>query len=215
MNSLKSASESIIEVSTPQVKFYNYHNIPLKLFIEVAETADYMLLTLDGKPTIDECFEQWEKIIQENSKINGSSEYRSYYDNLKHYNRLLRDFNVIKATITILYFEVDNDMVDYLASKGYKIITTGPNVNENYVKSLNEALNKSNNLITKIEIRYKAIVKANEQSKGSNQQVTFEVLMANLTMSLGFTIDDSLTLARYNEYNKIIKKKNEQTHKKK
>jgi hypothetical protein len=171
-----------------------------------------MLLVLSGSgsASIDECFDQWEKIIQQNSKINGNAEYRSYYDNLKHYNKLLRDFNLVKATITILYFEIDNSMIDYLASKGYKISTRS---NVEYVNSLNAAMNKSNNLISKIEMRYKAIVKANEQSKGSNQQVTFETLMANLTIALGFPLDDSLTLARYNEYNKIIKKRNEQNRK--
>jgi len=171
-----------------------------------------MQLVIFGSPTVDECFDQWEKIIQQNSKINGNAEYRSYYDNLKHYNKLLRDFNLIKATITLLYFMVDNSMIDFLNSKGYKISKKS---SAEYANSLNAAMNKSNSLITKIEMRYKAIVKANEQSKGSNQQVTFETLMANLTIALGFPIDDSLTLARYNEYNKIIKKRNEQNRKKK
>lgn len=180
--------------------------------MSIAETADYMALVVDGKPTIDESFEQWELLIQKNSEINGNAEYRSYYENLKHYNRLLNDFNVIKCTLTILHFEVDNSMIAYLATKGYKIDTSS---SELYLKSLTAALNKSNNLISKIEMRAKALTKAAEQSKGSNQQVTFEILMANLTISLGFTVDDSLTLARYNEYNKIIKKNNEQAKNKK
>lgn len=205
MNSSKQTSALSTEKFTPRIKFYDYSNIPLKLFIEVAESADYMRLVMEGECSIDECFEQWEKLIQENSRINGNAEYRSYYDNLKHYNKLLADFNVIKATITILYFEIDNEMIEYLNAKGYKISTKS---SVDYANSLNAAMNKSNNLITKIEMRYKAIVRASEQSKGSNRQITFEVLMANLTIALGFTVDDSLTLARYNEYNKIIKKKN-------
>lgn len=198
-------SGNIIEASTPQTRFFDYNNIALKLFIEVAETADYMQLIMYGRGTIDECFEQWEKIIQENSKVNGSAEYRSYYDNLNHYNKLLADFLVIRVDLTESFFVIDNVIIDRLASKGYKIMLTSFS---DYVRSLNAALNKSNNIVTKIEMRYKAIVKAGEQSKGSNKQVTFEVLMANLTTALGFTVDDSLTLSRYNEYNKIIKRKN-------
>lgn len=193
-------------------KFFDYDNISLKLFISIAETANYLLLSIDGSSDINDCFDQWEKIVQQNSKVNGNAEYRSYYDNLYHYNKLLKDFNAIKATITILYFEVDNDLISYLDSKGYKIST---HTSLAYVESLNAAMNKSNQLITKIEMRSKAILKANEQSKGSNQQLTFETLMANLTIALGFNIDDSITLARYNDYNKIIKKNNEQNRKKK
>lgn len=199
-------------MSIPLVKFHTYETIPLKLFIEIAETADYMLLIISGKPTPDESFDQWEQIIQKNSSINGSTEYRSYYDNLKHYNKLLREFNAIKATITILYFEIDNDMVEYLRSKGYKIDLSS---SEAYATSLNAAMNRSNNLISKIESRYKAIVKANEQSKGSNQQTSFASLLANLNMTLGFKEDDTLLLATYNEYNKRIKRDNEANKKKK
>jgi len=43
----------------------------------------------------------------------------------------------------------------------------------------------------------------------SENAITFEELMATLCVQLGFTVPDDITLARYNEYKKIIKKRSE------
>lgn len=50
------------------------------------------------------------------------------------------------------------------------------------------------------------LIKFNET--GSNNKDTFETTMANLCSGLGFTVSDDITLARYNEYRKIIIRKN-------
>lgn len=178
------------------------------MFIDIADTGDYGKLIVEGSAATDETFEAWEKIIEESSKVNGNNGYRSYFDNIKHYNKLLRDFNLIKSALSILYFEVDTDLINFLKTKGYNINTSGRMAYEN---SLNASMLKSNNLITRIEMRYKEIIKATEQSKGSNQSASFESMMANLNYSLNLVETDNITLARYNEYMKIIRLKNKES----
>ena len=43
-----------------------------------------------------------------------------------------------------------------------------------------------------------------------NHNETFESLMARLSFNLGYAVPDDITLSSYNEYLKIIEKKNQQ-----
>jgi len=164
-----------------------------------------MSLSVDGKATLDECFECWEDIIQKSSDATGDGGYKSYFQNLRNYARLVRDFNLIKINITILYFEIDKDCIAYLASKGYVINTSTAS---GYLESLNNAMTRSNNIVSRMVSAYKLLEKATAKPKGSNKRPSFEQAMAHLTVALEMQVSDDITLARYNEYQKIIDKKN-------
>jgi hypothetical protein len=174
------------------------------MYLKVLETGDYMLLAIADDCTLDECFEQWEEIVKRTGDATGEGGYRSYFEKLKSYAKLVNDFNQIKINLTVLYFQIDIDCLVYLRKKGYKINTSS---NEKYLQSLNDAMHRSDNIISKILSKHKEIQKAVGERKGSNKQMGFEEMMAHLKMNLEMQVSDDVTLARYNEYYKIIKAK--------
>lgn len=183
--------------------FISFDEITLKLFVYIAETGEYDKLSKKGGHTPDECYEKWELIVRDNNKSNGNYQYSSYLDHCKAYNSLLREYNVIKATLITLCFTVDDEQITYLKKKGYVISTTS---REDYVTSLNAAFRKSDNLITRIGMKKKQIEKLTNQVGITNP--TFDQLMAGL-IHAGYTVTDDITLVRYNELKKLIDKDNE------
>lgn len=171
----------------------------------IIETADYTKMCVNEIQPLDECYDRFEELIQKNSEVNGKLEFKSFFNNAKQYAKLIQEFNLVKAWLTKLYFVNDDKGVAFLAKKGYKIDRTS---SEAYVNSINAAMKRSDNILSKIQSKYVILEKAVTESKGSNKSQSFEALMANLTTSLpGVFITDDLSLERYNEYSKIIKQK--------
>ena len=183
------------------VTFYSYDTLTLKLFIKINDTGNVNLLIKSGFATPDLCAERWEMIVAANNKALGRNDYNAFLTLYKQYARLLSDFNAIKASIIILLHCIDYEAVQYMRSKGYKILLTNSKL---YAQSLAAAVRKSDNLLTKLKMKKNELL---ELMPRNVKTESFEAIMAALTFSLGYTVADDLTLARYNEYLKLIERK--------
>lgn len=190
--------------TTINVKFMEYENITLKMFLDLSESKNYRGLVTEGEATDAACAEAWEKIVKHNSEVSGNLEMGYFLSNYKAFAQLLADFNAIKATLNLLLFFVDNGYIKWLSEKNFKIVTDKGN--EAYMESINAAMRRSDNYITRIKMKQNELIRNGEGRP--SKKFGFEELIANLTMILGFEVNDNVTLARYNEYNKLIAKKN-------
>jgi len=184
-------------------KFLSYENIPLKTYFEIALKGDFTLVQVKGVKDQDKCIEVWEKIVEETSTATNNFKYISYRSVLNSYNILMADYNAIKASISVLQFEVIDREISYLLKKGYKINTKGSS--EDYARSLIAAETKSNALIARLKLKMSELeqLSKGEQANASN---TFDTVMADL-MSKGIAANENITLSRYNELVKVLNKK--------
>lgn len=171
---------------------YTYETIPLKVYIEIANTKN---LSLIGEGNVTEV---WEEIVRKNSEANQDTTYENYVYNYKQYNRFYREYLILKAAIVVLIAKVDKDLIEYLGKMGHTIDTSSE---ERYDESLIALGKKADNLTSKIKTKANEIVMMDEEKKGQG----FEEVMAVLCSSMGFHVPDDITLARYNEYKKILK----------
>lgn len=185
--------------------FWDYANISLKLFIEIAQTGNFNLLLRSGNASAEQCLEQWEELVKRNSIEAGSHEYTHYFNLIKAYALLIAKQISVRATLLKLSVTTEWDDIVYIRSCGYNIDTTST---LSYWATLESSLRKSEDLLNKIKMKQfelEQIVKGRQKESGKIQG--FEETIANLITSLGFSINDDITLARFNEYRKLIKKK--------
>lgn len=187
-------------------KFCTYEDIMLRIYLEIAAQGNYEKLILAGNPSTEECIEAWEEIVKENAKQNGTFEYQTYLEDAREHTRLLNEYNLVKAILTKLSFVVDYELVNYLQDKGYRIDISS---SEKYADSLTKAIRKSDNLITKINMKRNEL--AGLETKKGGKSSNYEEIMASLEFALGWSVGEDITLARYNALKKLAKKKAEST----
>lgn len=187
--------------------FLRYDNILLRDYFEIARDGSYGKLLVQGVATPDECKEQWNKIVAECFNGSGTFDFIGYLDNLESYNHWLQEHNVITAQLVVLHFQVDEQIISELKEKGYNIDTSGKRA---YLKSLIAAVQRSRSLLSNIKIKANQMQSYNDTLQDS-KPATFDEIMAMLVMSLGFTVSDDITLARYNHYRKQLEQKYKQS----
>lgn len=178
-----------------------YENIPLRLYLNLFETKTYKDLVIEGQATAEQCAQAWEKIVTKNSEAVGNLSMSAHLDNYRTFVQFMADYNFIKATLMLLLLRVDDKDISMLETKGYKIITDKGQ--RKYEESIEAALRRSDNLVTRIRMKHNELM----VSGGDNKKVSFEELIANLNLILGFEVNDNITLARFNEYNKLLSKR--------
>lgn len=164
-------------------------------------TGKYELLLIEGECEQEELLEQWELIVKENSKASGDRKYESYFQLSKSYAQLVATYLIVKSSLLhLIILPADMELVNDLRKRGYKIDS------EHYMQSIEACLIKVDNLVTRARMKQKEIesqfITSDRTKPGS-----FEEIMANLSVGLGFIVPDTLTLASYNEYKKILKAK--------
>lgn len=186
-------------------KLHSYKTILLSDFIDISSNGEYAKLIITGQPDEDQLSKAWEEIVQENGRQNGDRSYDAYFQLLKSYTLLVASYTIVKASLFQLSFSsLDFATVLDLEKRGYKISV---DTTDALARSINAALSKVTNLITKAMMKQKQmedIVKGMERTK----RVGFEEIIANLNVGLGFVVQDNVTLAQYNEYKKILKERN-------
>lgn len=182
---------------------YTYDNILLTNYMEIAQTGNTDLLVITGSPSDKEIQERWELIVKKNLEANGQSS--DQLDNIKDYVRLLATYIGVKASLLQLCTVNDDECITFLEHKGYRIDRSSHSA---YVNSINANLQKVKNVLTKLASRNKLITESmKEADKTTPLMSSSESMLANISASLGFSVDSNITLARFNEYNKIIKKR--------
>lgn len=166
---------------------------------------DLKKLLIKGKASEKELSEQWEKIIRRNYEVNGGFDYINYCDLIEGYARILAEYNVVRSLLIQLMFVVDDNYIAELEEKGYKIDTSNTIA---YAESINRAFTRSENLITRLTMKSNEISEMIAEQGGS-KAASFEEIMAGLSLSLKFAVSEDITLARFNEYKKIINERNQ------
>ncbi len=210
LDSIKTTSKNLGKKLSQRFKtstatFYTYEDITLKLYLEIAASLDFKRLVINGKARESELVEAWEFIIRKNYEVNGGFDYINYCDLIDGYNSLLSDYNYVRATLIQLMFVVDDNYIEELRNKGYRIDTTD---SLKYAESISNALRRSENLITRMKM------KSNEISDmigrdGGSKGATFEEIMAGLSLALKFAVPEDIKLSRFNEYKKMISERNQ------
>ncbi len=186
--------------------FLGYSDIKLKMFIDIANTRDYKKVLIKGFATLEQCEMAFEKIVEQNATANQDNTYRRYSQSLISYNKLLSELNVVKAYLIQLLFQVDTDVIRWLKGKNYIISTAN---SKEYELTIYANLRKSENLVTRLQMKVKEITNMLEShTSDQTSPTTIGSLIASVSAELGFALDENLTLAEFNEYKRIIKSRN-------
>jgi hypothetical protein len=178
--------------------------------MDIAASGNVALICKEGAADIEECLKLWEDILKRSCEVMGSYEYYNYIDLQECYNQLLNDYNTIKAILIKLCFIVDDGDIQYLRNKGYVINLSSATA---YSDSIQAAGKKSDNIRTKILSKENELQLLGKEKGGKRQSaVEFGELVAELR-AMNFAVDHNITLAEYNGYNKIIKRRNGRTNK--
>lgn len=169
----------------------------------MSNTADYSLLCISGTCDAEVAYDKYEAIIRKNGQMNGSLEFESYLSNYTTLAKYMAEYNTVKSMLTVLLFIIDNAYIAFLNKKGYRINTDSAS---GYAKSITAAGRKADNLQSKIASKVKEMERKGSQNTGSPR--TFDDVMAELTASIGFSVPEEVTLARYNGYQKVIRDRN-------
>jgi len=183
------------------VNLYSYDNILLLTYLEIANTQNLQLLIISGVPTQETLMKQWESILTKNAEYTNNLSFASYLNNLKSYGKLIADYEMIKLSLMKLVMVVDNDEIAYLKSKGYAISTATAS---GYAASIDAALKRSNSILTRIKMKQNEMFSKVQEAKAPTP---IEESLANISAVLGFDIGTDITLAKFNAYNKIAKRK--------
>lgn len=187
------------------------------MYIDIANSGDVSKLVKSGQIDTEKCLEAWEELIKRQEKEIGSNHLSSYISLLKAYLIYANDHEVIRATLILIYHinrqEIAKDgelvwvnLIDWkyiiwLKSKGHVIDMTSF---ESMTQSVNAALHKNENLITKAVSKRKELEKMLE-GKGDSKPLEFVDVMAQLNFAWPNPVSDDISLAGYNSYQKILK----------
>lgn len=194
--------------------FYSYDDLPLKVYLEIVKSGDYSRLIKSGEAADVQCYQAWEMILKRNAKELGSFEFDTYVNMALSYAQLLSEFNIVKAILVRLairftvtgpkQYTVDDQDLELLRKKGYKLDLSSE---LNYSVSLNAALQRSNNLVTKITMKQNELLRFSAASESDREVMGFEEVMADLDFHLGFASSREITLAGYNRLLKRLKER--------
>lgn len=173
--------------------------------MNMATGGDVMQIVISGKPLREDVLEEWEKIVAENAKANGDYNYDSYFQLLKSYLKLISQYTIVKSMLMRCCFIISWEDISELRRRGFKIVVDNTG---KYTESITAAMRRVDNLVTRAVMKKKEIEKYFQESDRKQSPVGFEQAMANLNYSLGFSVNENLTLAAFNEYKKIIRAKN-------
>lgn len=189
---------------------FNYGNIPLKTYIEIAGNGLLEMLIVSGKPTDEELVEAWELIIQKNGENSGENRYDAYMQLVKAHSEIIAKQTTVAILLEILWWQNPPLMryVTEVRNEGYRIDTAN---SEAYKKSIEAAKRKCSGLKTRAEMARKEIQRQFKPTEGGQKDYSFEEIVASLRLDLGkaqilVIIDgEKLTLSEYNTYRKAIR----------
>lgn len=173
--------------------------------MEIASGSPLEQLIINGSPSREQLVEAWETIVTLNGKNSGNFQYDAYKRLYIGYWNIIAKHLVIRASLLKLCFVIDYEIVQDIRSRGYALSLDN---SEAYKETLVAGLTKSENLITRAELRKNEIERDfPKQDNGSS--LSFDKVMAELSIQIAPTlVTDDITLSRYNEYLKIIRERN-------
>lgn len=177
------------------------------MFFKVSESGDLRHIVIKGR-SLNGAQEAWESIVAKSQQVSGDHEYQIVLDEYKGLAELVNEYNTVRVALSMLLYKVDYDLVALVGEYGIEIDTTS---SESYKNSLYKAIKDSVNYQTLIQIQKKQL--ESEGKSTAPTKVTYEQLIAGLTMVLKFNVPSDITLALYNEYTKQIRSHGRRTDK--
>jgi len=195
-----------------KVRFWGYDDILLKLYLDIATNGGFERLVVSGRPTLEQCVTQWEEIVRRNSEENQSLQYQSYFSLVQAYTVLLAQHTTIKlllmrSSLSGSKTEGFRETILELKKRGYVLDVSS---NEKYAESIALCMNRSNAMVTKINMKQSEIKEQLKRSEANSKGGDgFTDLLANLEEALGGhrNLPEDITLAKYNSLKKIASKK--------
>lgn len=145
--------------------------------------------------------EAWEAIVKRNSESAGNNSYSTYFEDTVQYSRLLGEYLFMRAALTKLLYMIDFELIKQVRDFGYVIELDST---QKYADSLYATSRRVDNLATRIRMQYNRMALNTVDKSGGG----FDEAIVNLNLALGMEVNDNITLARYNEYCKLVKKRN-------
>lgn len=148
--------------------------------------------------------------MADNARALDNHEYEMFAGLLAKNNKYAVQYLIVQSSLNLLTVKSIKkekkfviSVIQDLAKYGYKIDTSS---SENYLASINAAKRKVLNLANRIGINKIQINTIINQASDIKPK-TFDSLIAELNLRLGFVVNDNITLSRYNEYNKVLMEK--------
>lgn len=197
--------------------------LPLRIFVECADTGDLTGLIIKGKPTDDQLATAWLQIRQENAEQVAGLQGRRYLDLQLEISRLIGKLRVIRSVATILC-DIDVDDQDFLElNEGFaKIINRLSGTKYKFddkqerIHEIESCLVRSGAIKAQLEIKEAQLEALDKKNKSEGPQKFspedyYETLI-ELSDHSKVALNDSITLFEYNRrvarLNKYIKNLN-------
>lgn len=214
-DSVKATLKSFLRTTSKKISndisatYYGYDDIKLKMYYDIANTGNVLLLQKTGNVNVEGCAEAWEVLVRKNCEVTMNRKYFAYRDTIKEQAALVYEYSAVKAMLTKLAIVVDMDYINFLNTKGYRIYTGGEDIPaerkwEKYALSLERASSRCDNLITKLKLSQSELREFTDDRRSESSLASS---LANLSVHLGFQLNDQITLSEYNEYTKIVQQK--------
>lgn len=158
--------------------------IPYKLFIKVAETGNFNLLS-DTVTDPEALNDIWMKLYDEHLNQESNSEGKRVFRISKEIESLEMQLKIVLMSCEALKFDVYDEIVERLVQLGYKLRCD----NENYYKDIEQIERESNALKIKMKTLSALLPKSDE-----NKKYNVDDVMASYCTILGFHIGDFNTI---------------------
>jgi hypothetical protein len=117
---------------------------------------------------------------------------------------LLSEYTALKVTVTMLSFRYKPEDVEFMAERGYPLRSFRNSAE--YADALSAVSRKVESLTTRITMNRKQLQSMQNDDR-PKEFPTLEKLLAQISVELPFEVREDITLARFNEYKKLITEK--------
>lgn len=171
--------------------------IPYKLFLRIASTGDFSLLS-DTEKNLDVLAKIWDKLFTEHLELDSTPESKKEFRINKDVEALETEHKFIVCACDCLEFAIDDDLIQILRSKRYELRTDNT---ENYYQDIEKIKRFAKGLIFKINALKSQLPKeSTEENKIADpQKLTIDDVMANYTNIMGYDFDyNTITYTKFN-----------------
>lgn len=174
--------------------------IPYKLFIKIATTNDFKLLS-DTETDFEVLEKVWNKLYDEHLKYDKSKDNKKVFRLSKEIEALKNQQKVVLIAVSCLSFDYNEDLVKILRDYGYTLRNDNT---ENYYDDLKRISREANGIKFKINVLSKQLPQQEEDSKVENEY-TVDDIMASYTMIVGYDIDyNTVTYTKFHAIQKQV-----------
>lgn len=177
--------------------------IPYKLFLRIASTGDFSLLS-DTEKDLDILSKVWEKLFNEHLEYETTPETKKEFRINKDVEALETEHQFIAIACDCLEYSMDDWLIEKLRSKKHQLRTDNT---ENYYQDIENIKRFAKGLIFRIKA-LKSQLPKEESEENKNVTVdksTIDDVMASYTNIMGFDFDyNTVTYSKFHAIKKQV-----------